>query len=85
MKRQKKSDFTDLPVNYCTGQPRLELLGNECLVDGLEGILEYTPERIKLAVGKQEITFIGDNLHINSFSRQGAVIEGFIITMEFGA
>lgn len=84
-KRQKTqpSDFSDLPLPYLPGQPRLEIIGNSCLVDGLDKILEYTPGRIRLAVGKKEITFNGDSLCINSFSYTGAVIEGFIMSMEF--
>lgn len=85
MKQRKKSVYADLPLDYFTGKPRLEILGAECLVDGLEGILEYTPQRIRLRVGKQEITFVGDALFINSFCHQGAVIEGQIITMEFSS
>ncbi len=84
-KRQKTqpSDFSDLPLPYLPGQPRLEIIGNSCLVDGLDKILEYTPGRIRLAVGKKKITFNGDSLCINSFSHTGAVIEGFIMSMEF--
>lgn len=84
-KRQKTqpSDFSDLPLPYLPGQPRLEIIGNSCLVDGLDKILEYTPGCIRLVVGKKEITFNGDSLCINSFSHTGAVIEGFIMSMEF--
>lgn len=85
-KQQNKSmpsDFTDLPVAYLPGQPRLEIIGNACLVDGLDRILEYTSERIRLAVGKKQITFLGADLCIESFSRFGARVEGTIMTMEF--
>lgn len=77
------SDFTDLPIPYLQGQPRLEIIGNACLVDGLDAVLEYTPQRICLAVGKRQITFNGADLCIASFSRYGARIEGVIMTMEF--
>lgn len=85
MKRKKVSKRSDLPLECFTGKPRLEIMGNECLVDGLEGILEYTSERIKLTVGKKEITFIGDELYIESFSHHGAVIEGTIYSLEMSS
>ena len=67
-----------------TGSPRLEFVGNgECVVDGLKGILEFTNDRIKIDLGKYAVTFIGDELYINSFSRDGAVVEGTIISAEF--
>lgn len=65
------------------GKPRLEMTGNECLVDGLDSILEYSNDKITVRLGSQIITFFGDDLKINSFTREGAVVEGNIISMEF--
>lgn len=70
-------------ISY-TSQPHLKLVGNtECVVDGLKGILEYTREKIKINLGKNNVTFYGDALFIESFSPEGAVVEGTIITLEF--
>ena len=65
------------------GKPRLEMTGNECLVDGLDSILEYSNDKIIVRLGSQIITFFGDDLKINSFTSEGAVVEGNIISMEF--
>jgi sporulation protein YqfC len=74
---------TDDIITY-TNEPRLELVGNsECVVDGLKGIVEYTNEKIKINLGKYFITFFGDELYINSFSYEGAVVQGTIISLEF--
>lgn len=70
-------------ISY-TSQPHLKLVGNnECIIDGLKGILEYTKEKIKINLGKNNITLFGDELYIESFSPEGAVVEGTIITLEF--
>ena len=70
-------------ISY-TNKPHLELVGNsECVVDGLKGIAVYTAEKIKIDLGKYFVTFLGDNLFINSFSHEGAVVEGTIISLEF--
>ncbi len=64
--------------------PRLEICGNtRCIVDGLKSIIKYTPEEIKLNLGKHCVTFSGDGLYIESFSYSGAIIEGTIITIGF--
>ena len=42
--------------------------------------------RIEMAgSGSQEITFWGDDLKINSFTREGAVVQGNITSMEFSS
>ena len=76
--------LTDFPLEYYTGEPHLEITGNfECVVDGLKAIEEYSSEKIRLNTGKRSVTFHGEDLHINSLSPQGAVVQGFIMSMEF--
>ncbi|MCC8073716.1 MAG: YabP/YqfC family sporulation protein [Clostridiales bacterium] len=58
---------------------------SECLIDGLGSVLEYTEQKIKVLVGSQVITFYGDDLHINSFTHEGAIVEGAIISIEFSS
>lgn len=75
---------TDNIVNIIR-EPHIELFGNsECVIDGLEGIIEYTSERIKINLGKYAVSIIGDELYINSFSHNGAIINGYIISLELG-
>ena len=69
--------------DFYFGTPRIEMTGRECLVDGLKSIIEYSNDRIKLNLGNQYITFYGDDLRINSFTKDGAIVEGSIISMEF--
>lgn len=81
--KMKKDKSKVESFDYYFGRPRLEMDGNRCLVDGLKSIVEYSDDKITVSLGKQIITFFGDDLHINSFTREGAVIEGNIISMEF--
>ena len=70
-------------IAYTTA-PHLEIVGNtECVIDGIKGILEYTKDKIKIDFGKYAVTFVGDELCIDSFSHEGAVVEGTIISVEF--
>lgn len=83
--KEKKAKAVKEPFEQYFGKPRIELSGSECLVDGLEGIIEYSPTKIQLSLGSQLITFWGDGLRINSFTREGAIVEGNIISMEFSS
>lgn len=86
MKKVKlKEKITPRGYDYCFGKPRLEMTGRECLVDGLQSIVEYSNDKITVNLGSQIITFFGDDLRINSFTREGAIVEGNIISMEFSS
>ncbi len=64
--------------------PRIELTGNRCCtVEGIRAIPVYNSETIKLDLGKYSVSFFGDGLYIRAFTREGAVIEGIIVSMEF--
>lgn len=75
----KKESF-----DYYFGKPRIEIAGSECLVDGLDSIIEYSNEKIQLSVGKKTVTFLGSDLCINSFTHEGAIVRGNIVSVEFG-
>lgn len=85
IKDKKKNKITKEPFDYYFGKPRIEMSGSECLVDGLEGIIEYSSTKIQVSLGSQLITFWGDDLKINSFTREGAIVEGNIMSMEFSS
>ena len=79
---KRRADSENL-IAYTT-EPHIELSGNsECVVDGLKGITEYSKEKIKINLGKYSVSFFGDELYINSFSHEGATVEGTIISLEF--
>lgn len=84
MKKNLIKNITEFPVEYYTGEPHLELYGNsECVVDGLKSIIEYKKDKITLNIGKKTITFLGEDLQINQLTTEGAIVKGFIMSMEF--
>ncbi len=70
-------------LEYFIGKPRLEMTGSECLVDGLKSVIEYSSQKISISLGSQVIVFNGFDLKINSFTKDGAIVEGSITSMEF--
>lgn len=79
----KKIKHSKKEFDYIFGKPRLEIAGGECFVDGLKSVVEYSDTKISVSLGSQIIVFNGFDLKINSFTKEGAIIEGNITYMEF--
>jgi sporulation protein YqfC len=78
------SGMMGIPPTALPGIPQIELGGNrEAVIDGCQGILEYSEEMIKLAAGRMTLQFCGRGLQIKVLTHDGAVIEGFITSLEF--
>jgi sporulation protein YqfC len=81
---RRLSGMLDLPPSAMSGVPQIELGGNrEAVIDGCQGILEYSEDSIKLAAGKLNMLFTGRGLQIKVLTHDSAVIEGFISSIQF--
>lgn len=81
---RRLSGILDIPPSAMSGVPQIELGGNrEAVIDGCQGILEYSEDTIKLAAGKLNMRFLGRGLQIRVLTHDSAVIEGFITSIEF--
>ncbi len=77
-------DKLDLPEDICTNCGYIELISNTfALADGCKGVLEYDDSLIKLDLGRQSVCFRGNSLTIKSLSMEQALVEGFIVSVEF--
>lgn len=77
-------DESQLPVHYSVGEPRLEIIGDRVLVDGLRRVLSYTSERLVLQVGKRRVTLVGADLCMLDYSPLGVQVIGTLLAVEFG-
>lgn len=77
-------DKLELPEDICSNCGYIEIVSNTCaLIDGCKGILEYDDSTIKLSLGKKSVCFCGSGLSIKSLSMEQAMVEGYIVSMEF--
>lgn len=77
-------DMIEIPDDLCTNCGYIEIISNNCaLVDGCKGVLEYSDDLIKLDLGKKSVCFNGSSLTIKSLSMEQALVEGFIVRVEF--
>ena len=68
----------------CITEPRLEIIGDRVLVDGLRRVLSYTSERLVLQVGKRRVTLVGADLCMLDYSPLGVQVIGTLLAVEFG-
>ncbi len=77
-------DKLELPEDICSNCGYIEIVSNTCaLIDGCKGVLEYDDSTIKLSLGKKSVCFFGSGLSIKSLSMEQAMVEGYIVSMEF--
>ena len=77
-KLAESSQVTFLP------KVRVELLSNkQAVVEGCKGILEYSDCCIRLNADRLILKFSGQNLEIKCFTDNSAIIEGFLLSVEY--
>ncbi|MFV0497795.1 MAG: YabP/YqfC family sporulation protein [Candidatus Fimivivens sp.] len=78
------SRVLELPESTLTGGLHIEMHSNhEAVVANCGGVLEYTPQIIRLITGGMVIKFSGRELTIGSLNRNITVVSGVITAVEF--
>ena len=78
------SRILELPESTLTGGLHIELNSNhEAVVENCRGVLEYSPDVIRLLAGGMVVRFSGRALTIGSLNRNNTVVSGTIIAIEF--
>ncbi len=82
--KEKNSIKSKLLSEMLADEPKIEMLGNrEIIIDGCRGVVEYTENLIKLSLGENVLSILGDNLLIKSFDSSIGVISGQISEISF--
>lgn len=78
------SRVLELPESTLTGGLHIEMNANhEAVVENCRGVLEYTPQIIRLMAGGMVVKFSGRGLAIGSLNRNITVVSGIITAIEF--
>ena len=79
------ADFLEIPADQVAKIPVFTIRGKrEIEIEGCTGILEYEPERIVLAVGRDRFTVEGSALILEDFAEKTLYIRGEIRSARFG-
>lgn len=75
---------TDMPPVSISDLPFIEISGqNHIEIDGIQKILEYKENIIKIRFRHSTISFNGENLTLRDYNQKSAIIEGKIRSVEF--
>lgn len=80
-KSKKRRAFELPPV---MNAPCIEFSGNrEVTIEGSKGVLEYSPETIRVNTTGMILSFFGRELDLRCISDSALIIDGFITRVEF--
>lgn len=80
--KQQKRRLLELPL--MSGAPCIELNGNrEAVIEGSKGVLEYSPDCVRVNTALMVITLSGRELNLRCISDSALIIDGFITGIEF--
>ena len=78
----KKKRFPSLPPSVSA--PCIELCGNrEVLIEGSRGVLEYSPETVRVNTSDMILSVFGRGLDLRCISESALIIDGFVTRIEF--
>ena len=78
----KKKRFSALPPSVSA--PCIELSGNrEVLIEGSRGVLEYSPETVRINTSDMILSVFGRGLDLRCISESALIIDGFVTRLEF--
>lgn len=78
------SEFLEEQRSTFAPDVHIELSSNrEAVIEGCRGVLEYTPERVRLSCGSKVVRFVGDALELRCVTDSTAVVTGRILMVEF--
>lgn len=74
---QKIAQILELPDDLIMDLPRITMLGNkQLLIENHRGIVEYTPEFIKVNLSYGTITIVGEEMFLGNLQIEQILIEG---------
>ena len=81
---KRMEDVLEIPSGALTGEVHLDFSGSrQAIIEGCCGILQYDDELIRLNTRSGELRFRGSALQMGSLSKEGAVISGRLLSLEF--
>lgn len=82
--KRQFSEFLEIPGDVMLDLPKIILVGNiQLFIENHRGILEYTPEGVRVSVGEGEVAVSGENLMIRNILPDELCVEGKIRSLSF--
>lgn len=90
MQRRRKGNLQalagllEIPPDIVLDLPRITLLGNrQLLVENHKGIIEYTPDLVRIKLTQGELTVTGAGLGLTSLQTEQILVEGTVAGLTY--
>ena len=82
--KRQFSEAMELPGDVVLDLPKIIIIGDiQLFIENHRGIIEYTPERVRVSVGEGEVTVSGENLMLRNILPDELCVEGKIRSLGF--
>ncbi|MEW6661588.1 MAG: sporulation protein YqfC [Bacillota bacterium] len=82
--RHKVADLLEMPREVVMDLPKVTLVGNmQVLLENHRGIIEYSPERLRISVSLGEIIITGQGLVLRNILPDQIVAEGKVFSVSY--
>ena len=80
---RKLAELLEIPEDIVLDLPRLTLVGNiEVTLENHRGIVEYTPQKLRMALPEGELIISGEDLALVSLAQEEVIVRGRIKSIE---
>lgn len=82
--KRQFSEALELPGDVVLDLPKIILVGNiQLFIENHRGIMEYTPDGVRVSVGEGEVAVSGENLMLRNILPDELCVEGKIRSLSF--
>jgi sporulation protein YqfC len=82
--KRQFSEAMELPGDVILDLPKIVIVGNiQLFIENHRGIIEYTPEGVRVSVGDGEVVIAGENLMLRNILPDELCVEGKIRSLGF--
>jgi sporulation protein YqfC len=82
--RHKFADLLEMPREVVMDLPKVTMVGNlQVVLENHRGIIEYSPERLRISVNQGEIIITGEGLVLRNILPDQIVVEGKVFAVSY--
>ncbi len=82
--KKQFSELLEIPGDVMLDLPKIVLIGNiQLFIENHRGIIEYTPEVVRISVQEGELAVSGENLMLRNILPDELCVEGKIKSLSF--
>lgn len=84
-KLKRLAGLLEIPQDIILDLPRITMLGNiQLLIENHRGIIEYTPELVRVKLKQGELAIHGTDLILGNLQPEQLLVEGVLTEVRYG-